>query len=126
MHLFIKAVAVLFTAAVLSTSISAFGQAPPASGAGPKPLLTATIDSTVRVAVPNSVHPLAKPEFQIALVAGDTALRRLVLVLSASPDSEQALTSFLQSVQDKSSPNFHQWLTPEQFAERFGPAPEGV
>src|SRR5580693_6259157 len=32
-----------------------------------------------------------------------------------------ALADFLQQLYDPASPNFHHYLTPEQFTERFGP-----
>lgn len=126
MHTFIKTVAALFTAILLTANVNAFGQTNPASSQGPKPILTSEINSTVRVSIPNSVNRLARPEYQVGAVAGDTPLQRMVLVLSASPETEQALTAYLQGVQDKSSADFHKWLSPEQFAQRFGPAPADV
>ncbi len=36
------------------------------------------------------------------------------------------LSQFLAEQQDPSSPNYHRWLTPQEFARRFGPDPEQV
>ena len=47
---------------------------------------------------------------------------RMLLVLKRSPDQEAELTRLLDDQQDKNSPRYHQWLTPEQFGERFGVA----
>jgi len=42
------------------------------------------------------------------------------------PRSEAALTQFIGAVTDKSSPLFHHYLAPGQFAARFGPAPSSI
>ena len=49
-------------------------------------------------------------------------MQRMLLVLKRSPEQEHALAGRLDQLQDKSSPYFHQWLTPEQFGQEFGPA----
>ncbi|MDB6057884.1 MAG: hypothetical protein JWO95_1728, partial [Verrucomicrobiales bacterium] len=36
------------------------------------------------------------------------------------PDQDK-LNAFIESLQDATSPNYHQFLTPEKFAEKFGP-----
>lgn len=45
----------------------------------------------------------------------------MLLVLKRSPEHEAALEELLGGQLDKSSPNYHIWLTPEQFGEEFGP-----
>jgi hypothetical protein len=46
----------------------------------------------------------------------------LILVLSRDPAQQAAFDSFVESQYDPSSPNFHQWLTPQQIGENFGPS----
>ena len=46
---------------------------------------------------------------------------RLSLAIGLPLRNQQALDSLLQEIYDPASPNFHHYLTPEQFAERFGP-----
>ena len=50
----------------------------------------------------------------------------MLLLLRRPADREAALQEFLQNVQNRNSANYHQWLTPEQFGQRFGPANSGV
>ncbi|HEX5481199.1 MAG TPA: Ig-like domain repeat protein [Terriglobia bacterium] len=50
------------------------------------------------------------------------ALDRMLLVLKRGPEQESALRQLLVQQQVKSSPNYHQWLTPEDFGREFGPA----
>jgi subtilase family serine protease len=44
-----------------------------------------------------------------------------MLLLKRSPEQETALCKLLDDQQDKHSPNYHQWLTPEQLGKKFGP-----
>ena len=44
------------------------------------------------------------------------------MVLKRSPEQESALQALLASQQDPKSPNYHKWLTPEEFGKRFGVA----
>jgi hypothetical protein len=46
----------------------------------------------------------------------------LILVLNRSAEQQAAFEKFVASQYDSSSPNFHQWLTPEQIGENFGPS----
>jgi len=46
----------------------------------------------------------------------------MALLLQRSPDQETALRQLLDQQQDKSSPNYHKWLLPDQFGKQFGPA----
>jgi len=55
-------------------------------------------------------------------VADSQAMNRILLLLKRSDEQETALQTMLQNQQDKSSPSYHQWLTPEQFGSQFGPA----
>jgi subtilase family serine protease len=45
----------------------------------------------------------------------------LSLAIGLPLRNPEALTNFLQQLYDPASPLFHQYLTPEQFTERFGP-----
>ena len=50
----------------------------------------------------------------------DLPLNQLTLVLSRSPEKEQAFEQFLADQQNPASPDFHHWLTPVEVGERFG------
>jgi subtilase family serine protease len=47
-------------------------------------------------------------------------------MLSRSSAQEAALNKYLAELQDKSSPNYHKWLTPAQFGKLYGPADSDV
>jgi subtilase family serine protease len=44
----------------------------------------------------------------------------VTVFLKPSPGQQAALDQLLAEQQDPSSANYHQWLTPKQFADRFG------
>jgi uncharacterized protein (TIGR03437 family) len=47
-------------------------------------------------------------------------MERMLLVLERSPERESALRELLDEQLDPNSPNFHKWLTPDEFGRRFG------
>jgi len=42
------------------------------------------------------------------------------MMFKRSPEQQRALEKLLAEQQDPASPNYHRWLTPEQYGERFG------
>jgi hypothetical protein len=91
-------------------------QAPPSSR------ITQPIDDRVRVTLKGNVHPLAQARYDQGAAPDDVPMERMLLVLQRGPGQESALRQLLDDQQVKSSPRYHQWLTPEQFGEQFGPA----
>jgi subtilase family serine protease len=53
-------------------------------------------------------------------------MQRMLLVLKRSDQQEADLRRLLDEQQDRSSPNYHKWLTPEDFGRRFGPADQDI
>lgn len=88
--------------------------------------ITQAIDPANMVVLKGNVHPLAQAQFDRGPAPSSLALNRMLLVLKRSPDQEAALESLLDQQQDKSSPNFHKWLTPQQFGQQFGPADQDI
>lgn len=97
-----------------------------ASAAQQRPVISGPVDESVRVTIAGSRHPLAQPQFDVGSVDPNTKFDRMLLVLSSSPRQELELQKFLDSQQDRTSPNYHHWLTPDEFAQKFGPAPQDV
>jgi len=91
-----------------------------------QPRITVAIDNTSRVTIPHSTHPLAQPTFDAGALDGATRMARMILMLGGSPDQDYSLGAFLDSQQSKGSPEYHGWLTPDQFGQRFGPAPQDI
>jgi hypothetical protein len=53
-------------------------------------------------------------------------MQRMLLVLTRSSQQETALQELIREQQDQASASYHQWLTPQQFGERFGAASQDV
>ena len=86
----------------------------------PADRITGTVDERLRVVRRGNVHPLARREFDRGPAAGDTRMDRMVLLLQSSAAQQEALEALLEAQQDSTSPQFHQWLSPEDFGRMFG------
>ena len=83
-------------------------------------LITQPVDDTQLTVLKENTHPLARPQFDLGTAPATLPLQRMLLVLKRSPQQESALEALLGAQQDKSSPSYHQWLTPAQFGQQFG------
>src|SRR5208282_3477686 len=84
------------------------------------------VDETQTVTLKGNVHPLARAEFDQGAVSDAAPATRMMLLLQRSPEQETALRQLLDQQQDKTSANYHAWLTPAQFGTQFGPADADV
>jgi Pro-kumamolisin, activation domain/Bacterial Ig-like domain (group 3) len=89
-------------------------------------LVTQAVDEKNLVVLKGNVHPLARPEFDQGAAPLDLHMDRMLLVLKRSPEQESALRKLIEDQQDKSSPRYRQWLTPEQFGQQFGPGDSDI
>lgn len=107
--------AVGFLLVVVMTSSSQFSTA--------ESQMTQPIDDTKLTILRGNTHPLARSEFDRGIAPTSLPMDHMQLVLKRSPKQEQAFETLLNQQQDRSSPNYHQWITAEQVGE-FGPADE--
>jgi subtilase family serine protease len=73
-----------------------------------------------KVPLRGNVHGLARPEFDLGRADGSGLIEGITLSLRPSPAQQQDLNQFLAQLGDPHSKNFHKYLTPAQFGERFG------
>jgi len=78
------------------------------------------IDSSQMVRVKGNVHGLARAGSDLGRSDGGKLLHGVSLVFHPSAAQQKDLDNLLAQQQDRSSPNYHKWLTPAQFGERFG------
>ena len=93
-----------------------------AQGSAVQPRITARVDDSVLTALRGNTHPLARPQNDQGAVADSQPMRRMLLLLQREPRSGGRAQALLDQQQSKASPNYHQWLTPQQFGQQFGPA----
>ena len=63
---------------------------------------------------------MAQPRFDLGPVEPAFRIGYITLMLKKTDAQQAALEQVLQQQQDPASPNYHDWLTPEQYADRFG------
>jgi subtilase family serine protease len=80
------------------------------------------IDNASRVKLANSTHPAVASAQDLGQADPNLRLERMLLILGPADEIQPTVHAFIDSLHDKKSANYHQWLTPEQFGERFGPA----
>jgi Pro-kumamolisin, activation domain/Bacterial Ig-like domain (group 3) len=117
MHLYKKLAAAAGLSAVIFSILSNELRAQTTASAASR---IGTIDESSLVVLRGNQYPLATPANDRGEVPPDLPMERMLLVLTRDAMSESALQSLLTEQQDKSSPNFHAWLSPAQFGERFG------
>jgi len=82
--------------------------------------ITAAIDSRRPVVRRGSVPVQVRNGSDQGSVESDFRLGNITLMLGRTPAQQAALEKLLAEQQDPSSPRYHQWLTPETYAEQFG------
>jgi hypothetical protein len=92
----------------------------PKISVSPKVRITARVDGTKLTVLPNSVPTRVKGLKDLGRVASSTPMHGITMVLKSSDEQEFALQTLMDQQQDKSHPNYHQWLTPETFGANFG------
>ena len=90
------------------------------------PRVVQAVDENQVTVLEGNTHPLARPEFDRGPAPPDLPMQRMLLVLKRSPEQEAALQQLLDAQQDRSSPQYHAWLTPDQFGQQFGPADQDI
>lgn len=88
----------------------------------PAPRISEEIDSSQRALLPGSHPPMARPESDAGRMPSGTPLQGVSIVFSRSAAQEADLQTLLSAQQNLASPLYHKWLTPDQFAVRFGVA----
>jgi Pro-kumamolisin, activation domain len=85
-----------------------------------KDRITSFIDEDQRVTLRGNVHPLALAEYDAGAVAPDFPMEHMLLMLLPDATQQEVLNELVDGQYSPESPYYHQWLTPEQYGERFG------
>jgi uncharacterized protein (TIGR03437 family) len=88
--------------------------------------ITKPIDNAQRVTLTGHVHPKATAVNDRGRVAPSLKLSYVTLTLTTSDSQKADLKNLLAEQQNPSSPNYHRWLTPDQYADRFGVSPQDI
>jgi len=97
-----------------------------AQSASVRSLITQSVDESKLTVLRGNVHPLARAQFDHGVAADNLPMDHMLLVLKRSQVQETALETLMAQQLDKSSPNYHKWLTPQQFGQMFGPSDQDI
>jgi subtilase family serine protease len=86
------------------------------------PRIRSEIGSSEPATLKGSLHPQAQPQFDAGRMPSNNKLNGVSIVFGRTAAQEADLKALIAAQQNSASPLYHQWLTPEQFAARFGMA----
>lgn len=86
------------------------------------PMITQPVDEGSLVSLRGSLRPEAIHRYDRGRVRDSLRLAHMQLVLRRPYEREASLEALIEQQHTAGSPQFHHWLTPEQFGEQFGPA----
>jgi hypothetical protein len=96
------------------------------SGQHSRALITQKIDESNRVQLAGNTRPEAWAGNDRGAVADDLPMEHMLLQLKRPPEQEQALREFIDEQETEGSPNFHRWISAQEFGERFGLAKQDL
>jgi subtilase family serine protease len=91
-----------------------------------QPRITQAVDESQLTVLKHNTYPLARAEFDRGPAPASLPMENMLLVLKRSSEQEAALDKLMAEQLDKSSPNYHKWLTPVQFGQQFGPSDQDI
>ena len=87
----------------------------------PSPLIVQPVDESQLTVLHGNTHPLARPQFDLGTAPATLPMQRMLLVLKRSPAAGGRAAQAARRPAGQASPNYHKWLTPEQYGKQFGP-----
>lgn len=110
------------TALLVNLVAPAFAQAT----ARAVPQITHAVDELQRVTIAGGLNPQVANATDQGAIDDATPLNNVILMLKRTDAQEKALQAFMAAQQDPASPEFHHWLTPDEFGKQFGVADQDV
>jgi pseudomonalisin len=112
----------IFLTILCSASASAQNPSNPADllRTQPKDRITSFVDDEKRIPLAGDRHPLAIPQYDAGAVPANFALDHMILTLQSDTSQQETLSHLVEAQHNPESPYYRQWLTPQQYAERFG------
>ena len=85
--------------------------------------ITRAVNPAQTRALTGNIHPLAQAQYDGGAVDPALRLSHVLLMFGRTTEQQAELEQLLAAQQNPSSPEFHKWLTPEEFGNRFGISP---
>ncbi len=114
--LFVFFMAVLMAVGMISSAVAQSSQS----------RITQAINESNLVRLARNTRPEANYANDRGSLPDGYNVEHILFFLQRSPQQEQELEVLIDSLNNRNSPNFHHWLTAEEFGERFGVAQEDI
>ncbi len=88
--------------------------------AAPQNRISGNLEATPSLPLRGSTHALAQARYDVGRLDPNRVLHGVTMYFSPSPGQQAELDELLRELQDPRSANFHAWLTPREYAGRFG------
>jgi subtilase family serine protease len=115
-----RGLSLVYSLLVVLTSLSILVVPAAQAQSGQHVLITQSVDESKLVTLAGNTRPEAVAKNDRGLAPSSLALNHMLLQLKRSPEQERELEQYIEQLTDKSSPNFHQWLSAKEFGERYG------
>jgi subtilase family serine protease len=93
---------------------------PAETGRRGRSAIVKSIDDSKRVRLEGNTRGEANERNDRGRVPDERRMEHMLLQLKRPPETEQALENYVAQLSDKTSPNYHKWLTPAQVGETYG------
>src|ERR1700679_2216097 len=100
---------------LLGSSVALMSQT---AGRRAQALIHESVDENKLVTLAGNTRPEATAENDLGPVSDALSLDHMLLQLKRSPQQEQAVVQFIAELHDPHSPNFHKWLTANEFGQK--------
>ena len=114
---------------VLVTSVSLFQSKTWAQNAAqvqPRTLITRNVNDAELVSLPGNLRSAANAANDRGPAPDGLAMEHMLLQLQRSPEQEAAFAQLIDEQADRTSPNYHRWLTAADIGQRFGVSQEDI
>src|ERR1700722_19126661 len=88
----------------------------------PVQMIQGSANSSQLAVLAGNTRPEASAGNDRGAVPDALPIQHMLLQMKRSDEREGALTTMVEELHDPQSSNYHQWITPEQFAQHFGVA----
>jgi hypothetical protein len=107
--------------ALLSASLGLGGALQGQTGT-PQARVVEAVENEKVVTLRGNVHPMARAGNDRGSLPDQQPVTRVHVLLQRSAEQQAALEKLMADQLDPNSSTFHQWLTPQEFGQQFGPA----
>jgi Pro-kumamolisin, activation domain len=122
----IKKISVVLAMVAVTIALSSRYAARVLGASGTHVLITDQIDESRLVRLAGNTRPEANAANDRGREPEGFLVDHMLLQLKRDPQVEREFAAYIETLTDKTSPNFRQWMTAEEQGEKFGPAQEDV